>query len=178
MEEHSIETERDQLDLGWARRQRLLALIGSLVALVALVTAVVATLLLAANAADARPYAVTALVGVAVLLLCCAVITFCWFVQIGRWQAGDGAIDPGRRRLSLVAHLISYLAVLVTMYGSLAASALAYWDSISGSLLGITFILVIFAQILGGSQLLRRSGPPGTVPTYLRKLNAKVRSLR
>ena len=179
MEEHSIDTDPDRLDLGWARRQRLLALIGSLVTLGSVVTAFAGLFLLAANTADARPYAITAVIGALVLLVCCAVLTLCWFGQIGRWRGGaDAAIDSGRWRLSLIAHLVSYLAVLVTMYGSLEASALSYWDSISGTLLGITFILAIFGQILGGTQLLRRSGPPGTIPTYLRKLNTKVQSLR
>ncbi|QDP98237.1 hypothetical protein FOE78_22090 [Microlunatus elymi] len=165
-------------DLVWARRQRLLALVGTLVAILGLITAVGGLVGLAADAADARPYAITAVIGAAALALCCAVIAVCWFGQLRRWQAGDQSLDHGRARLTLIAHVASYPAVLVTMYGALAASALAYWDSLSGTLLGITFILVIFAQILGGTQLLRRSGPPGTIPTYLRKLNAKVQSLR
>jgi hypothetical protein len=80
--------------------------------------------------------------------------------------------------VSLIAHVVSYAAVLVGMFGAIEGSALAGFASRAGTLDGIAFILMIFGQIIGGTQYLRRSGPPGTVPTYIRKLNAKVQSLR
>lgn len=166
----------DPGDLRWARRQRLLTLVGAVLALVALVCAVVGLAdLPAGSGADGA--AITAVVGCAVLLAACAVLGWAWTAQINSRRAGSGG---GRSVLTvaLVAHLSSYAAVLVTMYVTLEGSALAGWASRSGTLLGIAFLLAIAAQVVGGTQMLRRSGPPGTVPTYLRKLNAKVQSLR
>lgn len=171
------------VDLRWAGRQRLLAAVGTLISLLAVVVAGAGLSRLPLSAADARPYAIIAAVGAATLALACIVILICWLIQLPAWASGlktQAGSDSYHRRalLSLVAHLLSYAAVLVTMYGALAASALAYWDSAAGSLLGVTFILAIFGQILGGTQLLRRSGPPATIPSYLRRLDDKVQSLR
>ena len=117
-------------------------------------------------------------IGALVLTVCCAINAWCWHSQIRGWRAGSDDGYRQRSQLSLVAHLVSYVAVLVGMYGALEASALAGCTGPAGTLLGIAFIVIIFGQILAGSQLLRRSGPPGTIPTYLRKLNAKVKSVR
>jgi hypothetical protein len=159
-------------DLHWASTQRRLAVAGTLLSLIGVLAATFAGPL------SGEAFRLLAWIGALVLAVCCGVNAWCWHGQIRRWRAGS---DDGYRRraqLSLVAHLVSYVAVLIGMYGALEASALAGWTSTAGTLLGIDFIVIIFGQILGGSQLLRRSGPPGTIPTYLRKLNAKVQSLR
>jgi hypothetical protein len=164
-------------DDAWARRQRLLAGIGALLALVGLITAILGLTALS-PVAGAVGYAVTAVISAAVLLACCGLITWCWVGQLSDWRSGTDGDYPGRSRISLIAHLVSYAAVLAAMYTTLEASALAGWQSSSGTLFGLTFLCAIFGQIIGGTQVLRRSGPPGTVPTYLRRLNAKVQSLR
>src|SRR4051794_16526547 len=152
-------------DDAWARRQRLLAGIGALLALVGLVTAIVALTALS-PVAGATAYALTAVISAAVLLACNGLITWSWTGQLADWRSGAEGDYAGRSRISLVSHLVSYAAVLVAMYSTLAASALAGWSSSSGTLFGLSFLLAIFAQIIGGTQLLRRSGPPGTIPTY------------
>jgi hypothetical protein len=167
----------DRPDLGWARRQRLLALVGNLLALIGLAAAVGGLVALPPGS-GADGYAVTAVLAAAVLVGCCGVLGWCWTAQLADWRSGTDGRYPGRARLSLAAHLASYVAVLVAMYATLAASALAGWADSSGTLFGVSFLVVIFGQIIGGTQLLRRSGPPGTIPTYLRRLNAKVQSLR
>ncbi len=167
------------VDDRWAGRQRLFALVGAGLALAAVVCAVLGlTGLPARSGADGD--AITAVVASAVLLIACAVLGWAWTAQLAAWRSGSGSERDRSTRsvVALVAHLTSYVAVLVAMYATLAASALAGWGSHSGSLLGITFLLVIAAQVVGGTQMLRRSGPPGTVPVYLRRLNAKVQSLR
>jgi MFS family permease len=164
-------------DDGWARQQRLLAGIGTLLALAGLITAILALTALS-PVAGAAGYAVAAVISVAVLLACCGLITWTWTGQLSDWRSGTDGDYRGRCRISLISHLVSYAAVLGAMYTTLAGSALAGWASGSGTLFGISFLLAIFAQIIGGTQLLRRSGPPGTIPTYLRRLNAKVQSLR
>lgn len=170
------------VDLRWARRQLLLTVVGSVIGILAVAAAIGGLRTLPLSAADARPLAIAAVVGAAVLAAACLVLLGCWLIQLGRWRADPAATDSdGFDRLSVVslsAHLVGYAAVLVTMYAAIAASARAYWDSVAAALLGVTFLLAIFGQIVGGTQLLRRSGPPGTIPVYLRRLNAKVQSLR
>ncbi|SDS43933.1 hypothetical protein [Microlunatus soli] len=168
------------VDLRWARRQLLLTAAGAVLGVVGLLVAIGGLSRLPLSAADARPYAITAVVAAAVLALACLLILGCWLIQLRRWRTAPETSDVGHLlgRVSLVAHLATFPAVLVTMYGALAGSAMAYWDSPAAFGLGITFILAIFAQILAGSQPLRRSGPPATIPFYLRRLNDKVQSLR
>lgn len=161
-------------DLQWASSQRTMAIVGTVLSLLGLVAAAIGD----QPGADGFGFRLMASVAALVLVLCCGINAWCWHTRIGRWRSGS---DTGYRRsaqLSLVAHVVSYAAVLVGMYGCLEGSALAGWGSRVGTLHGIAFILIIFGQIIGGTQLLRRSGPPGTIPTYIRKLNAKVQSLR
>jgi hypothetical protein len=172
------------VDPRWARRQTPLAVIGALLSLAALAAAIAGSVMLPLSAVDAEPFAVAAVAGAAVLAVSCLVVLACWLIQVRRWRAAPNPLPTGRAGMSglslvsLVAHLVSYLAVLVTMYGAIAGSARAYWDSLAATLLGITFLLAIFARILGGTQVLRNGGPPATIPYYLRRLNAKVQSLR
>jgi len=165
-------------DPKWASTQRTLAVVGSILSLIALV----ATVLGLAPALEGYGFRLMAAIAALVLTLCCGANAFCWQTELRVWRTGSpSAADPGYRqrfRLSLVAHVVSYVAVLIGMYGTLEGSALAGWASGAGTLHGIAFILMIFGQIIGGTQYLRRSGPPGTIPTYIRRLNAKVQSLR
>lgn len=161
-------------ELKWASAQRRLAVIGTGLSLLGLVAAAVG---LVPNIAG-YGFRLMAVIAIAVLMVCCGVNAWAWHAQLGRWRTGSDEGFAQRWRVSLAAHLISYVAVLIGMYGTLEGSALAGWSSIVGTLHGIAFILIIFGQIIGGTQYLRRSGPPGTVPTYLRRLNVKVQSLR
>lgn len=128
--------------------------------------------------ADVLGYPIAGVVGSAVLVGCAVLILLGWLLAIRRLRSGGAFVEPGWQRVVLVAHVVSYLATLVAMFGALAASAFAGWDSPSGVLFGIAFLLVIFGQILVGTQVLRTTGPPATVPTYLRRLNALVQSKR
>jgi hypothetical protein len=161
-------------ELAWAAGQRTLAGVGTLLSVLALLAAKIAD----QPGIDGYAFRLTAWIAALVLLLCCAVLTWCWHSQLGQWRSGRDDGYPQRRRVSLIAHVVSYAAVLVGMFGAIEGSALAGFASRAGTLDGIAFILMIFGQIIGGTQYLRRSGPPGTVPTYIRKLNAKVQSLR
>lgn len=168
------------VDLSWARRQRRWAVAGAVLALVALGCAILSLIEYptAPSAATWRLY--LALVATGVLTLCCVVLVEGWRRGMRSWgdDSGEGAGMARLLRVCFGAHVVSYLTVLLAMYGSVAESALVGWNSGTGTLLGVVFIVVIGAQTIGGTQYLRRSGPPGTVPNYLRMLNAKVQSLR
>jgi hypothetical protein len=164
-------------ELGWATRQRRLALIGAVISLLGLAASVLAMISYPRSVDDQNPYAVVALIGAVLLTGCCLLNLLAWVVAVGAWRRDDD-LDGPWWPISLVAHVVSYPAVLVGMYGMLAASALAGWSSPPGIYFGIAFLMIIFAQIIGGTQRLRRCGPPGTIPSYLRQLNARVQSQR
>lgn len=161
-------------DLRWASNQRTMAIVGTGLSLLGLIAAKIGD----QPGVEGFGFRLMAWIAALVLVICCGVNAWCWQTQIGHWRSGSDVGYARLARLSLAAHLVSYVAVLVGMYGSLEGSALAGWDSRAGTLHGIAFILIIFGQIFGGTQLLRRSGPPGTIPTYIRRLNTKVQSLR
>ena len=165
-------------EAGWLRQQLALIVIGAVLALGSLATAVAGLLAFPFDSADVLGYPVSGTVGSAVLTVCNLVILLVWAVAVGRVRAGRQFVERPWRIVALTAHIMSYAATLVAMFGALAASALAGWDSPSGVLFGLAFLLAIFGQILAGSQDLRDSGPPATVPTYLRRLNAVVQSKR
>lgn len=161
-------------DLHWASNQRTIAIVGTGLSLLGLIAAILG----AEPGTDGYGFRLGALVAAAVLVICCGINAWAWHRQLGVWRSGSDTGYASRAQLTWVAHLVSYAAVLIGMYGALEGSALAGWSSSAGTLHGITFILIILGQITGGTQLLRRSGAPGTIPTYVRKLNAKVQSLR
>ena len=161
-------------DPKWASAQLRLAAIGAALSLLALIAAAVGV----QPDLDGFGFRLMAVIAIAVLLVCCGVNAWSWQTQLGSWRTGSDGGYRRRSRISLAAHVISYAAVLVGMYGTLEGSALAGWSSQVGTLHGIAFILIIFGQIIGGTQYLRRAGSPGTIPTYLRRLNSRVQSLR
>lgn len=165
-------------DIGWARRQRMLAVTGAVLGVAALVLSILGLTSYPRSADDQNWYAVLAVAGSGVLAACCLLNLISWSVAVGHWNREVDLESRTWSRASMGAHVLSYLAVLVGMYAMLAASAIAGWSSPPGRYFGIAFLLIIFAQVLGGTQRLRRHGPPGTIPNYLRQLNAKVQSLR
>jgi len=164
----------DLPDPKWASGQLRLALVGTGLTVIALIAALAGV----QPGVDGFGFRLMAVIAIAVLGVCCGVNAWSWQTQLGRWRTGSDDGYRQRARVSLAAHLTSYAAVLVGMYGTLEGSALAGWSSRAGTLHGIAFILIIFGQIIGGTQYLRRTGSPGTIPTYLRRLSARVQSLR
>ena len=59
---------------------------------------------------------------------------------------------------------------MVGLLACMAASADAGWTATAAILLAMTLVLLLAAQVLAGVQYLRPSGPPGTVPTHMRRM--------
>jgi hypothetical protein len=76
----------------------------------------------------------------------------------------------GEKRLSWIAHVMSYVVALAALFSTMEGSAAAGWSSVSAALLAVTLIFVLAAQVLAGVQFLRASGPPGTIPAHIRRL--------
>lgn len=122
------------------------------------------------NGASGAGWAVAALVGAVMMLAVCAIQVVVWRRAMSSWRGLEIQDLFGEARLSWVAHLISYLAVLVTLLGSIAGSSYATWSATSAVLLGLALLFVLAAQVLSGVQFLRPSGPPGTLPAHMRRL--------
>lgn len=147
--------------------------IGAVSALVAVVCAIVAIVRFPAFS-DISPtgvgWAVTALVGAVLILAVCVIQVAVWLRAMASWRGQRIQDLHGEARLSWIAHLVSYPAVLVALLGSIAGSAYATWSATAAALLGLSLLFVLAAQVLSGVQYLRPSGPPGTLPAHMRRL--------
>ena len=122
--------------------------------------------------------------GWSVLLgVCSLAMTGICVVQLVAWrQAMDwwrGRRDAGPTRLARLSwwlHVGSYLVAVVALWAALAGSAVAGWSATAAVLLTVALVLLLAAQILGGVQYVRDSGPPGTVPAHMRALLARERA--
>lgn len=168
----------DEVDLVWARRQRSMAVVGSVLAVVAFGCTILSLIGYPKDLGAPSWQLYLAIVAAGVLALCCVVLIVGWLQALRSWGSSDRTDLSGWMKWCFAAHLLSYLAVLFAMYATVAESALVGWNSGTGTFLGLAFIVVIAAQTIAGTQYLRHRGPPGTVPNYLRLLNDKVQSLR
>jgi hypothetical protein len=118
-----------------------------------------------------------------VQLVCClAMVAICvlqllaWR-QAMAWWRGERASGPATLApFSWWAHLLSYLVAIGALFAAMAGSAAAGWTATAAVLLAVSLVLLLAGQILGGVQYVRASGPPGTVPTHMRRLLARERA--
>ena len=118
-------------------------------------------------------WAITAL-GAAVLMLAVCVIQVAVLRRAMASWRGERLQDlHAEARLSWYAHIASYVAALVGLLACMAASAEAGWTATAATLLALTLLLLLAAQVLAGVQFLRPSGPPGTLPAHMRRIVAR-----
>jgi hypothetical protein len=117
------------------------------------------------------------------LLVCCVLMLAICGVQLAAWRQAmawwRGRRDVGPAKLAPVSwwlHVSSYLVAVVALWAAMAGSAAAGWAATAADLLGAALVLVLGAQILGGVQYVRASGPPGPVPVHMRRLLARERA--
>ncbi|MFX4273792.1 hypothetical protein ACQBAR_03320 [Propionibacteriaceae bacterium Y1685] len=115
---------------------------------------------------------VTAVVCVATMAVVCLIHTVGWQRAVRTWQVDPEAPLATLTRVSFVAHVISYVAVLLGMWATMTAMVRATFSSASGWLFAVALLALVAAQLLGGVRQLRRGGPAGTLPTHFRRLNA------
>lgn len=95
---------------------------------------------------------------------------FCWRRAITEWRGVTDYDLQALVRPSYVAHLASYVVVLVALWVGIQGSSQAGWTATSAVFLTLSLFGLVAAQICGGVQYLRASGPPGTVPAHMRSL--------
>jgi len=117
------------------------------------------------------------------MLVCCVLMTAICGVQLAAWRQAMawwlGRREVGPAKLALVSwwlHVASYPVAVAALWASMAGSAAAGWSARAATLLAAALLLVLAAQILGGVQYVRPSGPPGTVPAHMRRLIARERA--
>lgn len=148
-------------DASIARQSTIAAAVGLALAVGALSAAVLARVWVAAfpfAMAVVQGGLAAGLVGTALLVVVCALQAFAW------WRRGDGLVRP-----SWWAHVLSYPILLVALVGlclaggNIAAGELGQYLCLGGAL------LAMFAQAVGATQYLRRTGAPGTIRAHLRR---------
>lgn len=121
-------------------------------------------------------WAVVALVGAVAMLAIAAIQLLTWQRALASWRGQRPQDLNGERRLSWIAHLVSYLVVLVVLLATMGGSAYATWQATAATFLALTLLFVVTAQVLAGVQFLRPSGPPGTLPAHMRRLMARAQA--
>lgn len=151
---------------------------GAGAALLALLCAVVAAVRFPAFSAQDTGvgWAVGAALAAAAMLAVAVIQLLVWRRALASWR-GEHAEDLRTEvRLSWWAHVASYPVAVVALVLALTGGAEAGWTAVSASLLVLTLVLVLVAQLLAGVQYLRLDGPPGTLPAHLRRMAARARS--
>ena len=151
--------------------------IGAACGVVAVIAAIAAVVVFPrfAGAGPGLAWAVGALVSAALMLAICVIQVAVWRRAMASWR-GERVQDlQVEKQLSWIAHLTSYAVALAALFTCMEGSAAAGWSSASAVLLAVTLFFVLAAQVLAGVQFLRPSGPPGTLPAHIRRLNRRSR---
>jgi len=137
---------------------------------VGLAVAALATFPSFTGAPEGRGWAVTALLAAVAMLAACVIQFVVWRRAMASWRGVRPEDLHAEARLSWITHLASYAVALVALIACMAGSSEAGWTAAAATLLALTLLMILAAQVLGGVQFLRPSGPPGTLPAHMRRL--------
>jgi hypothetical protein len=151
--------------------------IGAACGLVSVVAAIAAVVNFPsfADGGTGLAWAVGALVSAVLMLAICVIQVAVWRRAMASWLGKRAQDLQTEKQLSWIAHLASYAVALAALLSCMAGSAAAGWSSGSAVLLAVSLLFVLAAQVLAGVQFLRPSGPPGTLPAHIRRLNRRSR---
>jgi|SoiMethySBSTD1v2_1073268.scaffolds.fasta_scaffold61822_4 hypothetical protein len=154
-----------------------LTMIGTACAALGVVAAAAAVVMFPsfAGAGPGLAWAVGALISAVLMLAICVIQVVVWRRAMASWLGKRAHDLHSEKRLSWIVHVVSYAVALAALFTSMAGSAAAGWSSASAVLLAVTLLLVFAAQLLAGVQFLRTSGPPGTLPAHIRRMNVRSR---
>jgi len=154
-----------------------LTMIGTACAALGVVAAAAAVVMFPsfAGAGPGLAWAVGALISAVLMLAICVIQVVVWRRAMASWLGKRAHDLHSGKRLSWIVHVVSYAVALAALFTCMAGSAAAGWSSASAVLLAVTLLLVFAAQLLAGVQFLRTSGPPGTLPAHIRRMNVRSR---
>ena len=161
-----------------AQRRSLLVSLGTLLSTAALVLGLLALSAAYTGASDTTsvPWIVTLMAAAAAMGLLCVVQLRLWNLSWRRWL--EGIATDRVERTSKVLHGVSYVVVVVGILAGIAASHDVGFAGGVSNWATLALVPLIAAQVLGGANFVRRDGPPGTVPTHLRHLFARIERAR
>ena len=123
-------------------------------------------------------WAVAVAVCAVVLLAICVIQLLAWRRALSEWRGERDYDLTALARLSWWVHLLTYVVVLVALWGCIAGSVAAGMTSVAAALLALSLLFLVLAQVLAGVQYLRIEGPSGTIPGHLRRLSTEIRRRR
>ncbi len=171
-------TSDGDVQVAGAQRSAMLVAVGSILSTLAIIFA-----LLALTAASRGVTTTTAVPWIIALLVCAGAMGLLCVVQQRLWLRAWNVwrVDPTAQvaeRFSWIVHVVSYPVVVAGIFTGIKAShdvgfagAVANWATLA-------LVPLIGAQVLGAVQYLRKDGPPGTVPTHVRRLAARIERSR
>jgi hypothetical protein len=171
-------TSSDQDLLGRAQRNAMLVAVGSILATLAVILSLLAVTAASrgVTTTSALPWIITLLVCAGVLGILCVAQQRLWLRAWNVWR-----VDPAARvgeRFSWVVHVVSYPVVVLGIFAGIAAShdvgfagPVANWSTLA-------LVPLIGAQVVGAVRHVSTAGPPGTVPTHVRRLAARIERSR
>lgn len=172
-------TSDGELLVGRAQRNAMIVAVGSILATLAVILTLLA--LTAASGGvtttTALPWIITLLVCAAVMGGLCVVQQRLWLRAWNVWRA-DPSAPATAERFSWVIHVVSYPVVLVGIFAGIAASRDVGFAGTVANWSTLALVPLIGAQVLGAVQHVRKDGPPGTVPTHVRRLAARIERSR
>ena len=170
-------TSGDEDLLARAQRNAMLVAVGSILATLAVIFA-----LLAVTAASTGVAPTTAVPWIITLLVCAALMGALCVAQqrlwLRAWNAWRSDVPQHGSRVSWVLHLVSYPVVVVGIFAGVAASQAVGFGGAVANWSTLAVVPLIASQVVGAVRVVSESGPPGTVPTHVRALAARIERSR
>lgn len=132
----------------------------------------------AAQGSTGRGWAISALAATVAMLAICTVQHLSWLRALSTWCGERGGDVITVTRVSFILQLVSYPVVLFGLWACTAGSLAAGTTATAAALLAFALLFLVVAQVLGAVQYVRTSGPPGTIPAYLRLLSEAIQRRR
>lgn len=170
-------TSGDEALLARAQRNAMLVALGSILATLAVIFS-----LLAVTAASTGVAPTTAMPWIITLLVCAAVMGGLCVAQqrlwLRAWNAWRSDVPQRGSRLSWVLHVVSYPVVVLGIFAGIAASQAVGFAGSVANWSTLALVPLIGSQVVGAVRHVSEDGAPGTVPTHVRALAARIERSR
>jgi hypothetical protein len=124
-----------------------------------------------AGAEPGLAWADGALVSAVLMLAICVIQVVVWRRAMASWLGKRPQDLHGEKRLSWIAHLMSYVVALAALFRHHGGQRGSWLVIGLGRFVGRhPDIPTLPRRSLAGVQFLRASGPPGTIPAHIRRL--------
>lgn len=155
----------------------MLVAVGSVLATLAIILA-----LLALNATASGLTPTTAVPWIITLLVCAGVLGGLCVVQqrlwLRAWNAWRADVPVRGQRFSWIVHVVSYPVVVLGIFAGIAASREVGFAGTVANWSTLALVPLIGAQVVGAVRYVSPEGAPGTVPTHVRRLAARIERSR